>query len=497
MRSQYLIPYFGQGFLKTRDTINTFDALQVLTIFTFNLKARKGPVQLTGWLTYKEFKAVRESKPGIWPEWSHALLINPKTKIDPSVKARGAATNFTICPTCEMDTFLDQLKEYRETHFEQCDRMAPVRGSYWREDVALKIYSELDTINRAPGAGANYQKNRKKNKVEQRAPSLTRGWRFVPNGCTMTKTSGLPNASSQDPYLPTCDSIASPGVKLAPPRHHQDPNAGSNNNNIYPRRRILFIGDSQVRTTYNAILDHYRRPIDLEHQRFAFHDEFIPGLEDLGEESTPATKHKSRAVVPSAESDTAIEMIYKADQFLNFLVHSDDDELDQYDTIYLNLGQWPASGPSAGGQWSTDMFLKRWEEVMERLNRWKRSREEKMRSQSLHLAEENSTAGSGESSMVIWAGMNAFPMRTDPYIKAKGDWRTNARLGYWDDWIETISQEAGGWIRRLNAWQLTFPLLDQVTDKAHFQLTDAIDALKIEALYKLDLCSRMRADIPN
>lgn len=39
-------------------------------------------------------------------------------------------------------------------------------------------------------------------------------------------------------------------------------------------------------------------------------------------------------------------------------------------------------------------------------------------------------------------------------------------------------------------------MLDQVVDRAHFQQTDAIDALKIEALYKLDLCSRMSADIP-
>lgn len=39
-------------------------------------------------------------------------------------------------------------------------------------------------------------------------------------------------------------------------------------------------------------------------------------------------------------------------------------------------------------------------------------------------------------------------------------------------------------------------MLDEVLDRAHFQQTDAIDALKIEALYKLDLCSRMSADIP-
>ncbi len=39
-------------------------------------------------------------------------------------------------------------------------------------------------------------------------------------------------------------------------------------------------------------------------------------------------------------------------------------------------------------------------------------------------------------------------------------------------------------------------MLDQVVDKAHFQETDAIDALKIEALYKLDLCSRMSPDTP-
>jgi len=37
-------------------------------------------------------------------------------------------------------------------------------------------------------------------------------------------------------------------------------------------------------------------------------------------------------------------------------------------------------------------------------------------------------------------------------------------------------------------------MLDQIVDKAHYQETDAIDALKIEALYKLDLCSRVISD---
>lgn len=415
-----------------------------------------GPVQLSGWLTYRRFRAVRENKPGVWPEWTHALLIDPETKFDASDLATGAATKFTICPACEMDTFLDQLKEYREDHFEQCDRMAPVRGSYWREDLALRIYSELDTINRAPGDGAQFQfpSSTRTKDSEQKAPKLTRGWRFVPNGCTMTKTSSVPNAASRDPHVSACDSIASPAAMMRSPRfqNHNDTDAESN---TYPRRRILFTGDSQVRTTYNAILAHYR-PIDPDHQRFPHHDEYLPVLEN----NKTTRPRRTGTVIPHSATDTEIELIYKADQFLDTLVNSEDDELDRYDTIFLNLGQWPASGPVAGGQWPTAKLLERWEAVIERLNRWKRSREERMRARSLYsdeiAAKKNPTVGSGESSTVIWAGMNAFPMRTDPTIKVKGDWRTNARLGYWDDWIETISQESGGWFRRMNAWQLTF-----------------------------------------
>ncbi|KAG0251208.1 hypothetical protein BG011_007784 [Mortierella polycephala] len=456
-----------------------------------------GSIRVSGWLTYEKYRAIRENRSGIWPQWTHMLLTDPETKV-----------SFDICPSCEMEPFLKQLQEYREKNFEQCDRMAPVRGAYWKEDLALKVYSALDTINRAPGAGAFYTGMEEEHgsgkdgkKPTAATPRLTRGWRFVPSGCTMTKTTGAPNASSQDPFMPTCDSISSPGAALRSQRSNE---TNSESESEYPRRRILFAGDSQVRATYNAILNHYR-PIDPKHQRFAVHDEFIPGLDTLDLNNTVTTHPTPETTISRSESDTEIELVYKADQFLDFLIEASDEYLDRFDTIYLNLGQWPASGPIAGGQWSTVKLLDRWEVVIQRLDRWKKSREVKFISRaeadSLYTSyeaavKENPTLSSGESSRVIWAGMNAFPMRTDASIRTKGDWRTNARLGYWDDWIETISQRDNGWFRRLNAWQLTFPMLDQIVDKAHFQETDAIDALKIEALYKLDLCSRMSPDIP-
>ncbi|KAG0199344.1 hypothetical protein BGX28_007368 [Mortierella sp. GBA30] len=486
-----------------------------------------GPVQISGWLTYEKFRAVRENHPGIWPQWSHIMLIDPETSIDstkektPSSSTSSSnftdtgSTKFIICPSCKLDPFLEQLKRYRENGFEQCDRMAPVRGSYWEEELALKIYSDMDTINKSPGAGAYYETNenteepevsKSESESQIAVPPLTRGWRFVPNGCTMTKTTSQPNASSQDPFLPTCDSIASPAAAMLSRsfdptvqiNSKDDKSKGQKESSGYPVRRILFTGDSQVRTTYNAILNHYR-PKDAKRQRFSNHEEFLPGLRTLEENNMMTTAMPTSAVRASRlQFNTEIELIYKADQFLDFLVSSSDQELDRYDTIYLNLGQWPASGPVAGGQWSTAKFLNRWKEVLERLDRWKRSREEARSrySDDEMVSQKDPTVGSGSSSRVVWAGMNAFPMRTDPSIREKGDWRTNARLGYWDDWVETVSQEEGGWFRRINAWQLTFPMLDQVVDKAHFQETDAIDALKIEALYKLDLCSRMSADVP-
>ncbi|CAO3573017.1 unnamed protein product [Mortierella alpina] len=490
--------------------------------------ALPGPVQVSGWLTYERYRAVRENRSGIWPQWTHLMLIDPKTVIDSTAKFSMSttpnvtgtlATGFTICPSCHLDPFLEQLKVYRESNFEQCDRMAPARGSYWKEELALKVFSDLDTINRAPGAGSFYKgaadagnkmskdgvQGQEQNEVSK--TRLTRGWRFVPNGCTMTKTSSKPNASSQDPFVPGCDSIASPAAMMRAPKSGSSAPGDAEDSNgqqtetspEYPRRRILFTGDSQVRATYNAILNHYR-PNDPKHQRFSSHDEFLPGLTDLYNDGTVTPTPTGATTITKSDSDTSIELVYRADQFLDFLVTSTDQELDQYDTIYINLGQWPASGPVAGGQWSTAKLLERWENAVERLNRWRQSREERALARSLYSEEvaskKDPTLGSGASSRVIWAGMNAFPMRTDPTIRVKGDWRTNARLGYWDDWIENIAQEDGGWFRRMNAWQLTFPMLDQVVDKAHFQETDAIDALKIEALYKLDLCSRMSADTP-
>ncbi|KAF9938385.1 hypothetical protein BGZ67_000227 [Mortierella alpina] len=450
--------------------------------------ALPGPVQVSGWLTYERYRAVRENRSGIWPQWTHRMLIDPKTVIDstdkssastiPSV-AGASATSFTICPSCQLDPFLEQLKAYRESNFEQCDRMAPARGSYWKEELALKVFSDLDTINKAPGAGSFYKgaadsdnktsKESVQGQEQEEAGNtrLTRGWRFVPNGCTMTRTSGQPNASSQDPFLPSCDSIASPAALMRAPRSESSAPVDAEDSNgqqiekgpEYPRRRILFTGDSQVRATYNAILNHYR-PIDPKHQRFSNHDEFLPGLTDLYNDSSVTPTPTGATTIARSDSDTAIELVYRADQFLDFLVSSTDQELDQYDTIYINLGQWPASGPVAGGQWSTAKLLERWEAAVERLNRWRQSREERSLARSMYSDEvaskKDPTVGSGASSRVIWAGMNAFPMRTDPTIRVKGDWRTNARLGYWDDWIENIAQENGGWFRRINAWQLTF-----------------------------------------
>ncbi|KAF9312991.1 hypothetical protein BG003_005705 [Podila horticola] len=437
-----------------------------------------GPVQLSGWLTYDKFRSIREDRPGIWPQWRHEALILPETEVDAmdETPASGPSTRFTICPVCEMDPFVDQVKAYRDNLFEQCDRMAPVRGAYWREDLALKLYPELDVVNRAPGDGGIAATAAAKTSDMK----FTKGWRFVPSGCTMTATPHLPTAPSTNPFHPTCDSIASPASMLRTPEE--------DNSAEFPHRRILFTGDSQVRATYNAILNHYR-PVDPNRQKFAVHSEVLPN------EATLALNHTFTGKRKPAADDTKIEMMYKADQFLDDLLVTTDDELDKFDTIYINLGQWPASGPVAGGQWSTAQFLQRWEAVITRLNRWKVSRKE--RAAEDPVSERAAVLkDTGASSRVIWAGQNAFPMRTDPAIRVKGDWRTNARLGYWDDWIETISQKEGGWFRRMNSWQLTFPMLDEIVDRAHYQETDAIDALKLEALYKLDLCSRMTEDQP-
>lgn len=396
-----------------------------------------GPVQLSGWLTYDKFRSIREDRPGIWPQWRHEALIQPETEFDAmdELLASGPSTRFTICPACEMDPFVDQVKAYRDNFFEQCDRMAPVRGAYWREDLALKLYPELDVVNKAPGSGGIAATAAAKTDKQK----FTKGWRFVPSGCTMTSTSHLPTAASTNPFYSTCDSIASPASDLRTPEEDSATE--------FPHRRILFTGDSQVRATYNAILNHYR-PADPTRQKFSVHSEVLPNELTLALNRTFIGKRK-----PAAD-DTKIEMIYKADQFLDGILASTDDELDKFDTIYINLGQWPASGPVAGGQWSTDQFLERWEMVIIRLNRWKASRKE--RAQDPTSARAAVLKDTGSSSRVIWAGQNAFPMRTDPAIRVKGDWRTNARLGYWDDWIETISQKEGGWFRRMNSWQLTF-----------------------------------------
>ncbi|KAG0225057.1 hypothetical protein BGW42_004688 [Actinomortierella wolfii] len=408
-----------------------------------------GPLRLSAWHTYENFRAVRENQPGVWPQWSHTPLVPERTEIG------------TICPSCELDSFVETISKYRQTHFEPCDRMAPVRGAYWREDLAAKVYrANQDSYNTGPGAGAELepQEDEENDNSDDAKPKkyrhLTKGWRFVPQGCTMTKTEKQTVApSSQQPLTPSCDSIETrTGGSI-------DREAEKSKGHVLqPVRNILFTGDSQVRTTYNMILGYYR-PFELERMKFSTHTEYIS--------ITGSYKH-------------VVRLEYKADQFLLELINYTDEVLDKYDTIYLNIGQWPASGPFAGGQWSTEQLMNRWQRAIDRLTRWRDSR---------------SAKGLG-GSRVIWAGQNAFPMRTDHQIRTKVDWRTNARLGYWDDLMEHMAQQAGGWFRRLNAWALTFPILDEIVDRAHFQETDAIDAIRLEALYKLDLCSSVVQDKP-
>ncbi|KAF8934820.1 hypothetical protein BGZ58_005425 [Dissophora ornata] len=230
----------------------------------------------------------------------HSNLINPNT-----------ATDLTICPDFGLIPFLGQLKAYHESHLDQCDRVAPARRSYWREDLALQVYSDLDSVNKAPRTGVSLNKeagslgdSSETKSIQETEPKLARGWRFVPNGCKMAKTSNLPNASSKDPYMPTCDSIASPAAAMP----------------------------------------------DLEHR--CFDDEVLPGLETLDENITTTT-HTAAVTIPHKEPDTQIELAYRADQFLDLLIASADKELDRYNAVYFNLGQWSASGPAAEGQRST------------------------------------------------------------------------------------------------------------------------------------------------
>ncbi|KAG0252710.1 hypothetical protein DFQ27_007893 [Actinomortierella ambigua] len=435
-----------------------------------------GPIKLSAWLTYENFRAIRENRPGVWPQWTHEVLVTPKTEIG------------TICADCETEAFVELLSEHRQKEFEVCDRMAPVRGAYWREDLAAMMYrADQDPYNAGPGVGAEElpftqdvpgegeeeeeeSKGDGSNGSEEGGEEeegeegleepvkqyrhLTKGWRFVPQGCTMTKTERqtIP-PSSQEPITAGCDSIETKkGGSLGGTATLRDGTV------LQPVRNILFTGDSQVRTTYNMILGHHR-PYDLARMKYPMHTEYIS---------------------ITGENSHVVMLEYKADQFLADLLNRTDESLDRYDTVYLNLGQWPASGPIAGGQWSTEMLMRRWQEVVDRLTRWRASR---------------SSKGLGES-RVIWAGENAFPMRTDHQIRTKVDWRTNARLGFWDDLVEENLRRPGSWFRRLNAWALTFPMIDEVLDRAHFQETDAIDAIRLEALFKLDLCSSVVPDMP-
>lgn len=68
------------------------------------------------------------------------------------------------------------------------------------------------------------------------------------------------------------------------------------------------------------------------------------------------------------------------------------------------------------------------------------------------------------------------------------DHRTNVRLGYWAQEAQKLALEAG-W-KVVDQYALTMPhVIDpMLTDKAHYLMTDAMEAILDEVIGKAELC---------
>ncbi|KAJ3073325.1 hypothetical protein HDU98_001807 [Podochytrium sp. JEL0797] len=160
--------------------------------------------------------------------------------------------------------------------------------------------------------------------------------------------------------------------------------------------------------------------------------------------------------------------------FDNFLQASQTEQtLLKYDSLVLNVGHWPASGPWAGGHFTLERYTDLLESAASFLDTIQLRRK-------IH---------GRQPLRVIWMGVYAFHINPDPTnMQAEGlDWRTNYRLKVWDVYAERVWRRREG-VARLNGFEQTLAWTQESPDWAHYYATPAVEAVVDEVLHKLNVC---------
>ncbi|KAG0041293.1 hypothetical protein BGZ83_002039 [Gryganskiella cystojenkinii] len=168
----------------------------------------------------------------------------------------------------------------------------------------------------------------------------------------------------------------------------------------------------------------------------------------------------------------------------NYVPFSYDPEImaliEQFDTVVVEFGSWPASGFGVGPMWDTVKYMDFLREILWNLGQMKKDRR----------AYFKKTGFGFDDLTILWMGSIPWPD-----IRTSADMRTNIRIQYWDDLInseiDAINEkykDMGGAIDNLDAYSKFLPHRRGSPDGAHHMGKQPVDAIVQVLAHKFDLC---------
>ncbi|TPX78526.1 hypothetical protein CcCBS67573_g00230 [Chytriomyces confervae] len=277
---------------------------------------------------------------------------------------------------------------------------------------------------------------------------------------------------------------------------------GSNNDCHAKNHSIKFLGDSQVRVSWDVTdrrLAGTRDPLlnnvhEGSRQNYYFEDGALNRYwEEDKEKPVSPEPSKHRTMIDFAGRDGHLtwftteyagnpEFWRLGDATVQFPeTNNVDRRLREFNSVLFNVGMWPMSGIRDGGHFTANRYkaMLTWaaENMME-ANR---------RRASMNV----------EPLTFVWHGISSFPVTKPQEItydsKLRKDWRNPYRLKIWSDLAEqvlTSTPQLETSIRRINTFELTHPFIHDTPDGGHFFRTPAVEAETDEILHKLNICEK-------
>ncbi|KAJ3235465.1 hypothetical protein HDU78_005216 [Chytriomyces hyalinus] len=275
---------------------------------------------------------------------------------------------------------------------------------------------------------------------------------------------------------------------------------GSNNECHQKNHSIKFLGDSQVRVSWDITdrrLAGTRDPLlhnvhEGNRQNYYYKDEAMNQYWEDGKEKPVAPDpSKHRTLLDFAGRDGHLNWFTTeymgnhdfwrlGDTTVPFPeTNNIDRRLREFNSVLFNVGMWPMSGIRDGGHFTASRF--------KAMLTWAAE----------NMMETNHRRGSMgvEPLSFIWHGIASFPVTRpqdiDEDAKMRKDWRSPYRLKLWSDLADqvlTSTPQLATSIRRMNAFDLTLPFIHDTPDRGHFFKTPAVEAETDEILHKLNIC---------